>query len=380
MTDLEHILPLWRELETAGVDYVLATVVAVEGSSYRKPGARMLLSQDGRRAGTVSGGCLEAEVTQRAWWLTSDGPVVERYSTAEEDGERPYGSGCGGVIFLLLERRQTAAPLLTALTAAFNQRKPLAIATILEGPQIGQRAFAGEGVEDLEPDPAPVHQDLHDLANFAFNRRTSIERKIPVQGIETRAWADYRPARPGLWIFGAGDDAKPLLRLARELGWFVAVADGRSHLATRARFTEADEVRVLPIAHLPKAAAAHLDLHPTDAAVLITHSFDQDSHILASLLADSRNCPLAYIGVLGPQRRTREVLAEAAHLLNLTGTTDHVERWLAQIHAPTGLDLGAETPATIALSILAEIQQALTAASAQPLRKVRACGVAVTQS
>ena len=115
MTDLEHILPLWNELESSGADYVLATVVAVEGSSYRRPGARMLMAQDGRRAGTVSGGCLEAEVAKRAWWLTSNGPVVERYSTLDDDGDLPYGSGCGGVVYILLERRKTASPLLHAL-------------------------------------------------------------------------------------------------------------------------------------------------------------------------------------------------------------------------------------------------------------------------
>ncbi|HUX27324.1 MAG TPA: XdhC family protein [Terracidiphilus sp.] len=378
MTDLERILPLWRELETSGADYVLATVVAVEGSSYRKPGARMLLAQDGRRAGTVSGGCLEAEVAQRAWWLTSNGPVIERYSTAEEDGERPYGSGCGGVVFLLLERRATAGQLLRALEAAFSQRTPLAIATILEGPQIGHRSFAG--LSQSASDFSSSTGDLSALAQQSFERRSSMERNISIGSVITRAWADYRPARPGLWIFGAGDDAKPLLHLAREMGWFVAVADGRSHLATRDRFIEADEVRILPIADLPDAAAAHLDLHPSDAAVLMTHSFDQDSHILASLLGDSLDFPLAYLGVLGPQRRTREVLAEAAHLRNLPSTADRAERWLEQMHAPTGLDLGAETPATIALSILAEIQKVLAAASAQPLRQVRADRVAVTRS
>ncbi len=124
MTDLEHILPLWNELEASGADYVLATVVAVEGSSYRRPGARMLLAQDGRRAGTVSGGCLEAEVAKRAWWLSQDGPVVERYSTLEDDGDLPYGSGCGGVVYILLERRKTASPLLHALKSAFDVRKP----------------------------------------------------------------------------------------------------------------------------------------------------------------------------------------------------------------------------------------------------------------
>src|ERR1700751_4156875 len=126
MSELEKILPLWRELEAAGVDYVLATVVAVEGSSYRKPGARMLLTQDGRRAGTISGGCLEAEVARRAWWLTSSGAAVERYSTQEDDGERPYGSGCGGVDYLLRERLQTAGFRLAALEEEINARIPVA--------------------------------------------------------------------------------------------------------------------------------------------------------------------------------------------------------------------------------------------------------------
>src|ERR1700683_3289914 len=131
MTDLGQILLLWRELENSGVDYVLATVIAVEGSSYRKPGARMLLAQDGRRAGTVSGGCLEAEVAKRAWWLTAEGPVVERYSTLDDDGDLPYRSGCGGVVYILLERRQTAALWLQALLAASDARVPLATATVL---------------------------------------------------------------------------------------------------------------------------------------------------------------------------------------------------------------------------------------------------------
>ena len=104
MTDLERILPLWRKLEANAEDYALATVVEVQGSSYRTPGACMLITADGRHSGTVSGGCLEAEISRRAWWLTAHGPTIQRYSTAEEDGDLPYGSGCGGVIFVLLER------------------------------------------------------------------------------------------------------------------------------------------------------------------------------------------------------------------------------------------------------------------------------------
>lgn len=387
MTDLEPILSLWRELESAGEDCVLATVVAVEGSSYRRPGARMLLAPDGRRAGTVSGGCLEAEVSRRAWWLTEKGPVVEQFSTVEDDGERPYGSGCGGIVSILLERNATAAPLLATLSAAFEQREPLAISTVTEGPRIGQRSTSplsasleswphfAEEREDLNTGALPTEDILAFLADRALRSQSTSERKIRLDGQSCRVWTEYRPARPGLWIFGAGDDAKPLLRLARELGWFVAVSDGRSHLATRDRFPSAGEVSILDITQLPGPASALLNLRATDAAVVMTHSFEQDSRILATLLAlDVR---LAYIGVLGPQRRTREMLAEAARLLGLPGTERRIEKWLASIHAPTGLDLGAETPAAIALSILSEIQQTLNKGSARPLRVVRAARIEV---
>ena len=373
MTDLEPILALWRELEAAKADYVLATVVGVEGSSYRRPGAHMLLAQDGRRAGTVSGGCLEADVAKRAWWLTANGLTIENFSTIEDEGDRPYGSGCGGIISLLLERRETAAPLLCALETAFNKRLPLAMATVLDGPRIGSRAFAG-----LAPTKASAANEsesaagsaLDGLAKSALNDRLSIERNILIDDETVRVWAEFRAARPGLWIFGAGDDARPLLKLARELGWHVAIADGRSHLATRERFSAAHEVAVLDIAALPGAEFVRLDTRSTDAAVLMTHSFEQDSRVLASLL--SLAPPPAYIGVLGPQRRTREMLAEAARLLDMPASDNQVERWLEAIHAPTGLDLGADTPASIALSILSEIQQKLHKGSALPLRVVRA--------
>ena len=161
-----------------------------------------------------------------------------------------------------------------------------------------------------------------------------------------------------------------MLRLARELGWYAAVADGRSHLATRERFSAADKVLTLPIDTLPENHSLLYDVKTTDAAVLVTHSFEQDARILATLL--SREVLPAYLGVLGPQRRTREVLAEAARLLGFPNIAERAEHWLAQLHAPTGLDLGAETPAGIALSIIAEIQQTLNNASALPLRQVRA--------
>ena len=212
--------------------------------------------------------------------------------------------------------------------------------------------------------------ELGARAQRALEFRTSFDETIHIDGVATRIWADYRPARPGLWIFGAGDDAKPVLRMAREMGWFVALCDGRSHLTTRERFPEADELRVLPIDQLPAAAPSHFHPLAADAAILMSHSYEQDLRVLASLLAlDFR---LAYIGVLGPQRRTRDLLADAARLVGRPDPPDAIDRMLAQLHAPTGLDVGAETPAAVALSILSEVHQTLTAASARPLHQVRA--------
>jgi xanthine/CO dehydrogenase XdhC/CoxF family maturation factor len=382
MSDLEHILPLWRELEAASAEYVLATVVKVEGSSYRKPGACMLVAADGRRAGTVSGGCLEAEVAQRAFWLTANGPVVQRYSNVEEDGDLPYGSGCGGVVYLLLERRSTAGSLLLELDNAFKKRHPMAVATILTGPQLGLRAFSvpvpekDDNRQDAIDTVPTAESPLHDFAEIALDTRASIETMGSIQDLEVHVWANYRPARPGLWIFGAGDDAQPLHRQARELGWFVSVADGRSQLSSHERFPLADQVCVLPMTQplgdQPLGPLTIFNaLHPSDAAVVMTHSFEQDARILSSLL--SCDMPLAYIGILGPQRRTRELLVHAAQILKISAseTGAQIEHWLSQLHAPMGLDLGAESPATIALSVIAEIQKSLTEATALPLRQVR---------
>ncbi|HEX8811989.1 MAG TPA: XdhC family protein, partial [Terracidiphilus sp.] len=142
---------------------------------------------------------------------------------------------------------------------------------------------------------------------------------------------------------------------------YVVVSDGRSHLATAERFVEADVVRVLP---------ERLDVRAGDAAVVMTHSFEQDTQIISFLL-DRPQWPV-YVGVLGPQRRTRELLEAVAQQLDLVPSEHLIENWLLKLHAPTGLDLGAETPATIALSIVAEVQKVLAHGTALPLRQVRA--------
>ena len=371
MTDLEPILALWRSAEAASLDYVLAAVAAVVGASYRKPGARLILAADGRRAGTVSGGCLEAEVARRAFWRTQSGPVLESYSTFADDGEHPWGSGCGGQVWILLERPATACPLLAAIEQSFAARQPLAIATLLDGPPLAHRAFAPP-----EPPSVPESAPLAALAHQAFESRRGATTTLDFPSGPARVWSEYRPARPALWVLGAGDDARPLVRLARELGWLVVLADGRAHLATRERFPEAHEILTLPMVgpDLDPLCQALSTLRPTDAAVALTHSFDQDARILAVL--NTLQTRPSYLGVLGPRRRTRELVEESLRLRARFPSPAQIDPALidadlANLHAPTGLVLGGDTPAAIALAILAEAHLTIQAATGLPLRHLR---------
>ena len=132
MAELAEILALWKAARRDGDDLCLVTVVRTEGSSYRKPGARMLLSQAGGRAGTISGGCLEAEVQKKAWWLTREGPTVERYSTFfDDDSDIPYGLGCGGTVWALLERGGVVDAVLGAIEAGAEANSPVAMGAII---------------------------------------------------------------------------------------------------------------------------------------------------------------------------------------------------------------------------------------------------------
>jgi xanthine dehydrogenase accessory factor len=339
LSDFDKVLAAWQAATATDEDYVLASIVGVEGSSYRKPGARMILTRSGRRAGTISGGCLEAEVSKQAWWLTENGPVLKAYSTSFEmddaiDGKIPYGLGCGGTVHLFLERRATADPFLRELNRSFIERTPLACSVVLKGPRAGERGFVGGGPSLLQ-----------ELAVDALSAGQSTMASLQIQAALTRVFAEFIPARCGLFIFGAGDDAQPLVRQADTMGWQVTVADGRSHLATSARFPEADHVLVLHDSDLSALA-----LRETDAAVVMTHSFEQDKKIILQLLQRQ----LLYRGALGPRYRTADLLKYVVDRIGGTAT-----EWMQKLHAPVGLDLGGDGPASIALSIVADIQATL---------------------
>ena len=321
---------------------MLFTLVAVRGSSYRRAGARLLVVE-GRSAGTVSGGCLEAELLRRSGWYVRDGARIEEFSTAFDDtAEVPYGLGCGGEVEMLAEQMGTseADALIRALRGSI-EGKASVVATVLPAPPTSLLRFVVDARGDVlfASDALPT-EDIVELRKIALRSshgalhstslgRMFIERLDPVQR---------------LVIFGAGEDARPLCRLAIEMGWHVTVVDTRSQRFADGRFTGA-EVTVAE-------RAADVSLYRADAVVVMTHSYEQDRRLVAEMLP----APPHFLGLLGARHRSALLLAEAAELAGVS-----LEAAVRAVHAPVGLELGGEGPEAIALAIISEIQSSLAA-------------------
>ncbi len=309
--ELQAILAaLERHPEQAAV---LATLVKVEGSSYRRPGARLLLLADGTRVGAISGGCLEEDVVARARQTLATGrPETVVYdTTTENDLVWGTGLGCHGIVRVFVEKLAPSPDWVAELRDNFAGGHDTPLETAYDGATGGTR---------LAPPDAMAKAGVF---------------------LETIA----PPTR--LTIYGAGDDARPLVRFANELGWHVTVADARSSYVTAARFPEASRLVVLR-ENDPGAATT---VGARAFAVVMTHRYKDDLPLLRALLPR----PLAYLGLLGPKKRAERILATLA-AEGLAISAEMRERF----HAPVGLDLGATTPETVALAVLAEMQARLS--------------------
>jgi xanthine dehydrogenase accessory factor len=282
MMELRQIVRLWQQ----GAASVLVTLVRAEGSSYRRPGAHLLLGSGGDYAGTISGGCLETEVIRKASWLVRDGALIERYSTMFDDtADVPFGLGCGGVVDLLLEPTDTpeCRALISALESAITGEEATVLTWLPNESARLQRAvidaagdftFASEGLSEIE----------------LVQARRRVLAKDDSLSASDSIFIDRIMSPQRLFVLGAGDDAKPLVSMASLLGWSVTVLDGRPQSARRDRFPEAERVVVAT------AASSELrQIRPNDAVVLMTHSYEQDRDLLAAVL------PLRprYLGLLG---------------------------------------------------------------------------------
>lgn len=365
MSERRNILELWKthqrsaqgSASTPDAASVLVTLVRMEGSSYRKPGAR-LLTCNNAYAGSISGGCLEGEILRKAGWITRSGAAVQTYSTLFDDtSDMPYGLGCGGVVDLLFEplHLPETQALLTALDQSFQGEPSIAL-TLLPASGApsgalerilmhadGSLFFASDSLVDAD------QRQLTECARAFLADNAALASNFPMErnGQTQTAFVEKIEPPQRLVIFGAGEDARPLARIAYLLGWRVVVADGRPGLARAERFPEAESV--LHLAHVSNAIDA-MHLNTSDAAVLLTHSYEQDRALLPQLLPVG----LRYLGLLGARHRSRLLLTESAAQLGWTA-----EECLERVHAPVGLDLGGDSPEAVALAIVAEIQSIL---------------------
>ena len=288
MKEISEILKAITSLAD-GENAILATVIDVVGSGYRLPGARMLMLASGRTFGTVSGGCLEADVLERAKNVLESGmsEVFTYDTTDEETSVFSMNMGCRGIIQIMLE---------------------------------------------------PVNKNHHVIAEM----HRAYQDRIASEYIETPI---------AVLLYGAGADAVPFVRIASELGWQVSVHDHRPAFLTDERFPLAVSLEHQIVDEIPTVAA-----DARTAAVVMTHSYSRDRIVLPELLGSE----VFYIGALGPKRRTEQLLGE----IDQQFTTEQLER----LYAPAGLDIGADTPESIALSIIGEIQSVLAKRNGGNLR------------
>ena len=363
MTELQRLLLAYDRHRTEARPCALATVVEVLGSAYRRPGARMLVTEDGELTGAISGGCLEGDARQRARQAIFRGqPALVTYDTRDEDDPRHgLGPGCQGVVRILLEPLDFAAPdnPMELLRDFARYPESAVLATVFETDISGMKAAVGQrlllsaaGV--LRGTPL-LAAPLAEAARATLAQGLSQILDIETDAGPVRALLEVLRPPLRLVVYGAGYDAQPLVRLAASLGWHVLVVDGRPNLATAARFPEAAEVRIVPVRELetqaPDAGAYH---------VLLSHNYAYDLAALQILLPS----PALYIGLLGPRAKAGRLLSEP----ELSLTDPEATAALRRLHSPIGLALGGETPEEIALAIVAEIQAVKNGRTPQHLR------------
>jgi xanthine dehydrogenase accessory factor len=354
--ELQSIIDAYRRIEQQGTQVALATVVNVTGSAYRRPGARMLIGADGQTVGSVSGGCLERDVLNQAQrvlqWNT---PRVITYdSMADDDIVWEFNLGCNGIVDVLIEPlpHNGNRDLLGFLADCLDRRQAGIVATVfgVEGQMqatIGNRLMlSGQqpAIHDIGDDD--LAEAIRGDSRHALARGTSTIKMYEMATGRALVFIEAIQPPVPLVIFGAGHDAVPLVRFAKELGWHVTVVDPRPGYATPTRFPLADTLIVCR----PEEVCERIKIDQCTVAVVMTHNILHDAELLKALLPS----PLRYLGLLGPTRRTQRLLHEAREK-DVVLSQSHLDR----VYGPVGLDIGSDTPEQIALAVVAEIQAVL---------------------
>lgn len=365
MKEIADIVSAFEQAQQEGLQCALATVVHLEGSAYRRPGARMLVTEDGRLTGAISGGCLEGDALRKALLVMAQQKalLVTYDTTDEDDTSLGIGLGCNGIIHILIEpinagNETNPIALFKQLLA---QRQPAVLVTLFSlqnrnAPQPGtclllqeencrrSKAFSLHWPEAIMND---AWQALHTQTGAT---KTYLHAQQPLN-----AFIEWLQPPVSLVIIGAGNDVLPLVQMANVLGWQVTVADGRRNYATPQRFPQVHRLIVAK----PGQVLQQLQVDEQTVFVLMTHNFHYDLDVLRQLLTQK----MAYTGILGPHKKMARMLETLQEEGIVPG-----EAQLARLYGPTGLDIGAETAEEIALSILSEIKAVLSNRKGQSLR------------
>lgn len=346
MREIQAIIAAFEQTKEQKI--ALATVIEVSGSTYRRPGAKMLMTESGDRIGSISGGCLEEDVFEQAQAVMASGKiaVVQYDTTSSDDIIWGLGLGCNGLVRVFIELLTPLLNPVSFIAECWQRRQIGIIATVVNSDtEIGKYLMLqqdGKVTSNIRFIASSVLND----AQVALKNGQSLLKLYQLPQGEAEIFIEVIQPPVPLVIFGAGDDAQPVVELAKALGWQVTVVDSRPAYAKRERFLAADAI----IIARPEKISQHISLNSPTVAVVMTHNYLHDQEILRTLLASA----IGYIGVLGPKSRTQQLIKELQEE-GINPTSEQLQR----LYSPVGLDIGADTPEAIALSIIAEIQAIL---------------------
>ncbi|MES2830032.1 MAG: XdhC family protein [Bacteroidota bacterium] len=357
MKEISDIIRAYNQAVKVGKKSALATVVKVVGSSYRRPGARMLITEDGNLTGAISGGCLEGDALRKALSAIMQGEnkLVTYDTTDEDDAKFGVQLGCNGIVHILfepLEEKKESNPILF-LIAVKEKREPAVLVTLFsieDKIQEGTCGFYKPGNNSVNV-PHGLQIELNRDLDIVFEKMNSAITSYKHCEQNFNALLEYLPPVISLVIAGAGNDAQPLAEIANLIGWETTIVDGRPAYATHQRFPVANHI----LLRKPENILLGLEIDRYTAFVLMTHNYNYDLALLKALLKTNA----AYIGTLGPKKKLIRMLEELGLL---------TEENLARIYGPIGLDIGAETAEDIAVSIIAEVKAVFSGASAKFLK------------
>ncbi|WJS94011.1 XdhC family protein [Flavobacterium johnsoniae] len=347
MKEISEILKAYSAAKEARKKTALATVVKVEGSSYRQPGARMLVTEDGILTGAISGGCLEGDALRKALLSINQkqNKLVTYNTSNEDDAEVGLQLGCNGIVHILFEyiNEETQNNPIQLLEQLELERKEAVIVTVFS---LKRNAFQ-MGTTLFFRKESPFLNHNNEVLNLISDVKEVLKNKIStvkkLQENEDEALIEYIKPSISLVIAGAGNDIQPLVKMAAILGWKINLGEGRATHATSKRFPKANQVLVVK----PEQFLDNIQIDDQTYFLLMTHNYKYDLAVLKSLLRT--NCH--YIGILGPKSKFSRMLDD----LQNEGISVNEEQ-LSRIHTPVGLDIGAETSEEIALSIISEIK------------------------